>query len=376
MGKEACTAFAEIRDGEVVLLGLDGAPFPGKPEEVATLLLSRLDCDVKCLELPPVAEREIPALIRYRLRSVYPGSLERAAIDHVTQRHAGGLVAVVFIVDAGALGKIRAAAPRAVLGLAATVLLHRSPSPADGWVTCDAPGYTEILRFEEGVLLQSVLVKRDGAASEQRVHRLAGNKPAGALTLDALGSPGPSASLPASSRGSLRSLGIRRRRPPALFRPPRRFHAPRPAVTRAALAAAIILLGVGLVQKQVNLRRSELALLRHAIAGGQAAGQRSADLAAQYSAAGTRVAELLRARPVDVYQFFTDLRDELGPGVLLQDLVLQDGGFQLQAIGPSPLALMQRFITDPRFQSVRLLQTTPLSDGFRQQFIVTGRYTK
>lgn len=355
MRATARAAFAEIRNGEVALLGLDGEPFHGSPRDIDVLLLSRLDCDVRCLELPPVAEREIASLVRYRLRSVYPGSLENAAIHHLVQRRTDGLVAVVSIVERAALEKVRAAAPRAELALVATTLVGKPPR-AGGWVVCEAPGYTEALEFRDGLLVQSMLVRRNGAASEQRLRRLLGGEPVDALALT--------------------SVQPRRRGARSLFRPPRRWKVPRPAVTRAALAAAVVLFGVGLVQKQVSLRQAELATLRGAILGGQAAGQRTADLVAQYSAANDGLSRLVHERPVDVYQFFTDLRDELGPGVLVQDLVVQDGAFQLQAIGPSPLPLMQRFISDPRFQEVRLLQTTPLAEGSRQQFIVTGRYTR
>jgi len=352
----ARAAFGELRDGEACILGLDGTPFHGRPEEVDLLLLSRLDCDLRCLELPPVAERELPSLIRYRLRSVYPGSLEHAVVDHVIQRHADGLLAVVSIVKREALEKLRRAAPRAALGLLATALLGGTGARAQGRVLCEFPRYTEVLTFEHGVLLESVLVKRDGAASAERVRRLLGDgSETRVLEMDSIKLPLP-------------------RRSASLFRPPRRWKAPRPAVTRGALAAAIVLLGAGVMLRQGGLRQAELSVLRGAILGSQAAGQRTADLVAQYSAASARLTELLGTRPVDVYQFFSDLRDELGPGVLVQDIVLQGGSFQFQAIGPGPLGLMQRFVSDSRFHEVRLLQTTPLADGSRQQFIVTGRY--
>jgi len=354
MGNPRRTAFAEIRNGEAVLLALDGAPFEGKPEEVAILLLSRLDCDVRCLELPPVAEREMPSLLRYRLRSVYPGSLERAVIDHVAQRRGDKLVAVVSIVQKETLEKVRSAAPRAIIGLVATSLIALPRTRARGWVVCEGPGYTELARFEGGLLVESTLVKRGGAASERRIRQLLGGE--------------------VVQRFDAADVAFARRRTRSLFRPPRGWKAPRPGVTRLALAAVIVLLGLGLVQKKVSLRQGELAVLRDAVLGSQAAGQRTADLVAQYSAANARVCRLLQNRPVDVYRFFSDLRDELGPAVLLQDLVLQGQSFQLQAVGSSPLALMQRFVSDPRFQEVRLLQTTPLADGSRQQFIITGRY--
>lgn len=378
----ARAAFGELHDGEAFLLGLDGKPWEGRPEDVEILLLSRLDCDVRCLELPPVSEHELASLIRYRLRSVYPGSLESTVIDHVPQRRGKGLVALVSIVDREVLEKLRRAAPRAALSLLSAALLRTTAARRNGYVVYESSGYTEVLRFADGVLLESVLVKRRGSPAEApRIRRLLdGNGQTPPLFL------APREELDGAARllwpdgtpetRSTESLDLTRRGTPALFQPRRRWKAPRPAVTRAALAAAIVLLCAGLVIRQVDVRRAELSMLRTAVLGSQAAGQRTAELVAQYSAASARVSELARDRPVDVYQFFCDLRDALGPGVVLQDLVLQDGAFQFQAVGPGPLGLMQRFITDPRFQAVRLLQTMPLQGGSRQQFIVTGRYAR
>jgi hypothetical protein len=396
----ARAAFGELHDGETSLLGLDGKPFEGRAEEVDVLFLSRLDCDVRCLELPPVPERELPSLIRYRLRSVYPGSLEHVVVDHVAQRRGSGLIALVCILDREALEKFRRAAPRAALSLLSAALLRKPAPRPNGCIVCESPRYTEVLKFEDGVLLESVLVKRSGSPCDsgalsgstagsrsdaQKILRFLGN---GALHAPLVLAPAADVEdavrrLSADGAGprapearAMESLEFSRRGTAALFRPRRRWRPPRPAATRAGIAAAIVLLAVGLVLRQVNLRQAELSLLRSAVLGSQAAGQRTADLVAQYSAASARVSALTRDRPVDICQFFCDLRDELGPGVVIQDLVIQDGAFQFQAIGPGPLALMQRFIADPRFQAVRLLQTTPLAGGSRQQFIVTGRYAR
>jgi hypothetical protein len=378
----ARVAFGELHNGEAFLIGLDGKPWEGRPDEVEILLLSRLDCDVRCLELPPVSEHELASLIRYRLRSVYPGSLESTVIDHVPQRRGKGLVALVFILDREVLGKFRRAAPRAALSLLSAALLRTTGPRRNGYIVCESSGCTEVLKFEDGVLLESVLVKRSGSPAEApRIRRL----------LDGNGQTPPLFLAPREEldgavrllwpdgtpeRKPTESLDLTRRGTPALFQPRRGWKAPRPAVARAALAAAIVLLSAGLAIRQVNIRQSELSTLRAAVLGSQAAGQRTAELVSQYSAASARASELARDRPVDVYQFFCDLRDELGPGVVLQDLVLQNGSFQFQAIGPSPLGLMQRFIANPRFRAVRLLQTTPLDGGSRQQFIVTGRYAQ
>jgi len=375
--------------GETVsLTGLDGRAYEGSPERIEVLLLSRLDCEVRCLQLPPVAEHELPALIRYRIRSVYPGSLELVLMDQVVQRSGSGQVALVAIADRQAVEKFRRAAPKAILSLLSAALL-RSPAfrregVREGAVVCESPQYAEVLRFQDGVLVESVLVKRSRPSSDaQKILRLLGD---GAMRPALVLAPredleeaarrlrGPGEAAPEAR--AFESMELTRRGMPALFRPRRQLRLPRPALTRAVLGLAIALCAAGVVWRQAHLRQVELAGLRMAVLGSQVSGQRAADLAAEYAAVKTRVSALTANRPVDALQFFSDLRDEMGPGVSVQDLVLQNGSFQLQAVGPSPLALMQRFIADSRFHGVRLLQTTPLAGGASQQFIITGRYAR
>jgi len=175
---------------------------------------------------------------------------------------------------------------------------------------------------------------------------------------------------------AIESIRFSRRATPSLFHHPSPLKALRPSVTRTILSLLIVILGAGLLWKHVHLRQLELSQLRAAVAETQISGQRTADLSRQYSALTSRVSALLHKRPLDTLQFLLDLRDELGPDVTVQDLVLRNGSFQFQATGPGPLALMQRLVSDARFQDVRLLQTVPLANGSRQQFIVTGRYAK
>jgi len=379
-------AFAELHGETVSLTGLDGKAYEGSPEQIDVLLLSRLDCEVRCLELPPVAERELPALIRYRIRSVYPGSLEPVLIDQVVQRRRSGQVAMVAIADRQAVEQFRRAAPKAVLSLLSAALLRsaafRREGVCEGAVVCESPRYAEVLRFQDGVLVESVLVKRSRPSSDAQkiLHLLGDGAMRSALVLapreeleEAAGRLRGQGDAELAAR-AIESMDFTRRGTPSLFRPRRQLRLPRPVLTRAALGLAIALCSVGIVWKQAHLRQVELSRLRTAVLGSQVSGQRAADLAAEYAAVKTRVSVLAASRPVDALQFFSDLRDELGPGVSVQDLVLQNGSFQLQAVGPSPLALMQRFIADPRFQAVRLLQTTPLAGGASQQFIITGRY--
>ena len=165
-------AFGEVKGDAVVSQGLGGAPWEG-PVLPDIVLLSRLDCEVTCLQIPPVAEHELPSLIRYRIRSVYPGSLQNAVIDQVVQRGKSGQVAIVSVIDREVLEKYRRAAPRAILGLLSTTLPGMRGFPGDRPVVHWCSRYVELMKLDDGRVVESILVKRSRHSSDsQRIMKL------------------------------------------------------------------------------------------------------------------------------------------------------------------------------------------------------------
>jgi len=106
---------------------------------------------------------------------------------------------------------------------------------------------------------------------------------------------------------------------------------------------------------------------RQVRAGELAALQREVDsLQAELSA-------LQADRPPDPGQVLAELVAVLGAGTRLESFSLENGFFQLEAVGNNPLQLMERFASHGAFEEVRLLQIIPQKDGARELFRVTGR---
>ena len=64
------------------------APFYGEhlnssSGDFTALMISRLDIDVKFVDLPPVQNHEIAELLRYKIRSIYPGKPEKTVFDYI-----------------------------------------------------------------------------------------------------------------------------------------------------------------------------------------------------------------------------------------------------------------------------------------------------
>ena len=377
--------FAEIKKNRVILTDLAGAP-QLSAREGNVILLSRLDCAVVCLGIPHVSERDRDALIRYRMRSVYPGRLENALLDHVIQRKGRKTVAVAAIVDRETMARYRGAAPRAVFSLLSVALLTTNESRRDRSIVHWSTGYVEVMRFDSGVLLESTVIKRSRPAVDAvRIARLlASHDDARPPLVLAMGKELPalaghlhllarSGTTPETK--SVESIEFPRRTPRALFQPRPRFSAPRPAVARSILALLAALIFAASFLRYLDFRERELAELRRAVAGSQMLDRRQAELVVQLEALKVRMASLARDRPEDVCRLLSDLRSTLGPEVTIQDIVVRNRSFQFQGTGARPLVCMQRFTASPRFSDVRLLQTTPVSGTGQQRFIVTGKHS-
>lgn len=376
--------FGELTGDGVVLRDALGEPVNGLSAPIETVVVSRLDCDVKLIDVPPVASSDLDGLLRYRLRAIYPGDLDRVVVDHLIQRGKAGSNAVVAIMERDRLEAYRRAAPGARMTLPSTLLaLSLGEAIGGERVVYWANAYAEVMRFVEGRLVDSILMRREHRSSDlSRLFRLLGDE-AGTIHLIA-------------TRNEIEGIEHWRERgllngaavevsPLELLRPPRK-HAGvlfqerkqrmviNTLLLRSLLVAAIVALALGLFYKRIAFADTELARYRAAVAASQQAGLGTARIEARYASLEKELVRLSVRRPLDAYQFLSELRGVLGPRVFVEDLVLQKRHFQFQAVGADALGIMERFRANSHFTAVTLLETTPLHHTGRELFVVTGSY--
>ena len=89
--------YARQQEDEVRITRLsDGTPLTNGVR-LDGVLVSRLDFDVQVLSVPHVPENEMDGLIRYRLRSIYPGNPGETSFDYRLESDGQVRTAVVFI---------------------------------------------------------------------------------------------------------------------------------------------------------------------------------------------------------------------------------------------------------------------------------------
>jgi len=350
------------------------------------LWMNRPDFDLKVVELPRLGEREVEGFLKYRTAGLYPAHPGETAFDYRIWRQDKTQFAFLFITRRAVLESYREkAAGRPLLLPFLLVLPYLKEHAGQGagfLVLC--PDCLEVFVFRPG--------RPPAAFLHRRAKRLDTDLGA-ALRLAGAGEPVPSwvvlcgpqeeAELGARAAAlapegaaprlvrvadALRRLGRDR----GLFAPPRRAPLLSAGLRRQLLVFCLLLLGLLALRKLAGREQAyHQALLRQAGLL-QSRSEVAALLQEQVQALARQKDSLLERRPEDPYRLLSELQAILRPPARIQSFVLERRFFQLEAVGPNPLALMDSFRAGEYFAEVRLLQTVPQPGSELEQFKITG----
>lgn len=382
-------AVAVGSNGSRNLVGLHDLQPLATPSGIRAVMMARPDVNVQVIELPAVPEAEIAGFLAYRIRSLYPGQPDETSFDHRVLKWAGRRYAVLFLVRRPVLDEYRRVAEGRPLFLPYFLIAPLVRSPRPGRVTVGMlwhPAWIEALVLPPSGPPRSHLLPRTGEAAAD-LERLEALLPEGSATVDwravaagselgelqlALARPRsrPDSVTVVPLEQALRRLG---RRPPSLFTGrrrriviPRRVRVP----VAALLLAAFSYLALA---RSVSRDEAYASLLRRTVLETQVRVEESQTLQRDIDGLREELASLRAAKPVDPGQVLAELVTLLGPGTRLQSFSLENGSFQLEAVGNDPLRLMDRFTSHEAFDDVRLLQIVPQKGSAQELFRVTGR---
>ncbi len=386
--------FAERREGRVVLLRPDsGKPLEG-PDDGEALLISRMDCDVHVLEVPPAAAKEPAGYLRYRLPALYPGRPEASELDYRQLRLGRRGFAVLFVAGAGVLqGYREAARGRPLLlpfSLFQPLVATGRGEEADGvdlfsywhtdWIDCllvPSP------RADGGEAPKAFLVRRSGSAADEIAQLLARTgRPAEQVRWVFFAGEAEREELRdrvrAAGSASVDALPIGEafaalRRPAGLFAP--RGRAERlPRGVRVQLLVLAILAAAFLLARRAGDREEDHARrLQGELAALEAQVGRAVPLQKEAEKLEEQLRSLQRRRVADPYRVLAALQSVLQGEVRVRSFQLEKNAFQLEAVAVNPLRLMEAFGRSGAFEEVRMVQVIPLKDEQGELFRLTGR---
>jgi hypothetical protein len=345
-------------------------------------LMRRTDFIMQDLEIPPVPEREIEGLIRYRLRSLYPGNPDDTSFDYRllqpdknlrrTQR------AFVFIARKTVIDASRQRAGHRPLALPFTLLKRIVPRTGSfrAWVF-DAT-WAEHILFQDGVPVSSVVQrytrgrKFDFAREDAA---LVADAAIGDAVLVAHGEYLSSLRLPEGVRAlPLEKLLQRFRKGEGLFETNARVPKTSALLRLAGLSLAIALLCILVFVKYTNTveaRADELHALTLSL---EKSGQNVLTLQREIEDLEAERDRLVERTPRDAYALLSELSRVLGDNARVRSISLQDDAFQVDALGTNPLSLMERFKEHPGFKNIKLAQVVPDARSGRERFSFSGAF--
>ncbi len=371
--------YARQQENEVRVTRLsDGAPL-ADGRHFDALLASRLDFDVQVLSIPRVPDNEIDGLIRYRLRSIYPGNPDETSFDYRLESAGARQVAVVFISRKKVLAGYRSAAGQKPICLPYSLIRKTVRARKNIRIWFCHPGWVEISAFRAGLPLSNAVVPREEGAldfghvesvEQDDVRTLPLLLIACKEDIDRMRQQSPAAQPQLLSFPELES-GLRN--VDGLFREKKRTPAIlTPAARIAGLALIVAVLAVSVFFKRVWMEENRAAILVKTYSTLEKQSSRTIVLQKQVEGLRSELARLDSAEPQDLYLFLSELTRALGDDVQIRSLQVQGDSFQIEAAGSNPLKVMEGFRDSARFDAVKLSQVVPDVRSGKERFSFSG----
>jgi len=358
----------QLEDGLVGIHGIGGNTAARDGGRFDGLLMARPDFQVRILKIPPVADRDVEALIRFRLRSLYPGNPAETVFDFLLEIRDGERRAVVFIVRREALDKYREASAGAPLFLPYQLVRPLARKRGDLRVLFHMGNWVERIEFRGGLPVTDVMRRLDGEADPSAWMEAGDDLRTIVVAAESREAPRGTEfrGLPELAAG-YRGAGVfgQRKRGPRL--PPRRL---RMAVLSAAVALLALLAfyrRVGAAEAERDALKIRYAAVEKEVGGALERRKETDALEAEIRRIGSR-------KPPDLYRFLSDLATVLDGGAMIRSLTVRDDGFRIEAVGPDSLRLMEEFGRNPAFRDVRLSQVVPEDGTGRERFSFSGAF--
>ena len=381
--------------------GIDDV-FPGLPEELGEsdlLLVSRMDIDVQLLTAPRVKQCDLPALVSYRLRAIYPGGSDRTVFDQrVCGDNRTSLIVAVYSMRSDVYERYRAFAIESRLITADSLGRFLLVCRGAEMVIVLTSRYAEVITYLDGQIRFDCMMNFDDSPSvpERILGLLPGTLQESLFIIDTESGGIRATDLgdrlsPLARRISVMPLQhvigeveSRRRgrmiaaRIPRIFCPSAQVSIRSRRLAVVLLVALFAVLSAEFVWYGVRVIRTYASIAEGMAAEYQTALRTLAKAAAKRNEYTRLVEELnmLRGRrTVDHTRFFTQLAGAgLGLQFVLQSASIADGRFAIEGWAANPYTLVDRLSVASGFAAVFLDQA--VSDDVRKlaRFSVKGTF--
>lgn len=380
--------FTEKIDGTYQLYLFDDDEMVDNTYRFDALMMSRPDFDIKVIKIPNVQHGDEHDLLRYRIRSLYPGTPEETVFDHQIVNMRKERHAILFITKKHILEEYREIGNKKPLFLPYTIVNSSIKKYADK--NCVAvflhKYWTEILEFQQGILDSSIVlniekdiilkdfVKLQEFLPERKddssfVFFCSKSNVSGLQEVIGKSVISNNTYEIVSIEEQLDSLKIKNR---FLFAEKRKRRLI-PQKTRILLLVFLVLVlsGLGLF-KYVSYKEQYKSLLAEQLSSLEKQYYRIASIKEETEDLESTFKILEEQQPIDVYLVLSRIFEVIGDRTLVTYFTFDNGSFQFEAVGSDALVLIQKFNSHPDFSDIKILQIVLDKGSDIERFRITG----
>jgi hypothetical protein len=354
----------------------------------SALLMSRLDFHISILDLPPIPEHSVRGMLQYKLKSIYPGDPTLTDFDYKILKTAKEKYAIIFITKKKYLKKYRQLAGNAGLFLPISLLLPYIRKQKEGnsifcfwndnWIECivlknkKINSSTVINRSSQIAQdikkIKSILPQLD---KNSHYFSFCNNSEENIIIEQFKLLMGTEIKHSVLAFKDLYKKGIKKAN--LLFTPEKKIRTLPRNYRINILVFMIFLLTAFIIHNEIL----KVELYHDKLSGTleELSTKRSDILPLQNSIdeLNKELNNLKQKKPLDVSQLLSELSKILTSNTVITSFVLKNDTFQIEAQGPNPFTLMDKFKKHEQFQDAELSQIIPIDDSIKY-FKLSGKF--
>jgi len=380
-------AYAEIADGSYELFLFEKNHPLGLSGHFSSLMMARPDFDIKSVELPPVSEHDIQNMLRFKLRSLYPGNPDATVFDYTLLSRKNKKYAVLFITQKKTIETYRNLSHGRPLFLPFTLVkpLIRKYSEGNYAFIFYHTRWIELMMVQSGMLVFSSVINR-GESFEINFGKILALLPeySEGLSLVFICAKEDTDGLNQAIRGSLdpgssyrmvsieELLGNLHKKNDFLFSERHKKRAVPHTLIIFFFTAIVLLLSVLILHKGVQQRKAYFEQLENRMKSYESQTLSMKSLENELKELESQWMELHSRAPANIYHILSELSRIIEGRAVITYFVIEKDSFQFEAVGQNPLDLMDTFKINKNFQSIKLLQSIPVQGTNKERFKVIG----
>ncbi|KPJ84027.1 MAG: hypothetical protein AMS17_16795 [Spirochaetes bacterium DG_61] len=380
-------AYTEITDGSYQLYLFEQNQPVGPSDTFSALMMARPDFDIKSVELPPVSDQDIPNLLKFKLRSIYPGNPDETAFDYTILSRKNKKYAVLFITEKRIIEQYQSLSGEKPLFLPFTLikpLIKRCERENCVFIFFHT-SWIELMLIQDSILISSFVINRHSSfkVNFRKLKTLLPDSYEN-YSLVCVCPEEEESSLEQNIKANLNpessySMVVMEellknidRKTDFLFSEKQKRRAIPNKLFMYLYPALFLILTVLIFNKSINQKKTYYSQLENRLKAFESQTLDMITLEKEVKTLEDEWIQFQKRAPHNLFFMLSELSRIMEERAVITYFVIEKDSFQFEAIGQNPLDLMEKFKRNDNFQNIKLLQSIPVQGTNKERFKVIG----